>query len=424
MRPGSRGIDRWRRLASALLVVAMACAGASSSAQGASTPGKVILPRNGLVAEDLALLINDDDPASREIGAYYQKVRRIPSANVIHVRFPPGRTTLGKDEFLALKARVDQATPAQVQAFAVAWTTPYRVGCMSITSALAFGFDERFCSTTCGPTAASPYFDSRSVQPASDHKIRPAMLLAGNSFANAKAMIDRGVASDHSFPAGRAYLLSTPDKPRNVRSALFPEAAERLKNVFRIEVLNSEAIANRHDVMFYFTGLSQVPALDTLTFLPGALADHLTSAGGQLTDSSQMSILRWLEAGATASYGTVVEPCNHAQKFPLPGVAMFHYARGGSAIEAYWKSVAWPGEGVFVGEPLASPFAPTIREIGPGEFDLRVFSPSEGRVWLEGAASPVGPYKIAQPPRRLRQGANKLVFRVPPDAGGYLRLRW
>jgi len=32
-----------------------------------------------------------------------------------------------------------------------------------------------------------------------------------------------------------------------------------------------------------FTGLPQVPQLETLRFLPGALADHLTSVGGQLT---------------------------------------------------------------------------------------------------------------------------------------------
>ncbi len=36
---------------------------------------------------------------------------------------------------------------------------------------------------------------------------------------------------------------------------------------------------------------------------------------------------------------------------------MRYYIRGNSLIEAYWKSVAWPGQGIFVGEPLAKPFA-------------------------------------------------------------------
>ncbi len=181
------------------------------------------------------------------------------------------------------------------------------------------------------------------------------MMLAGINFDQIKALIDRGIAADQSFPKGHAYLVITPDKARSVRAGYFEQTAKELAGVFPIEIVEAEAITDRHDVLFYFTGLAHVPDLDTLGFLPGALADHLTSAGGQLNRSSQMSILRWLEAGATASYGTVVEPCNHMQKFPFPAVAMFHYALGASAMEAYWKSVAWPGEGVFVGEPLAQP---------------------------------------------------------------------
>lgn len=69
-----------------------------------------------------------------------------------------------------------------------------------------------------------------------------------------------------------------------------------------------------------------------------------------------MSVLEWLEAGATASYGTVIEPCNFPGKFPNVPVAMRHYLDGETAIEAYWKSVLMPGQGLFVGDPLAAPF--------------------------------------------------------------------
>jgi len=384
---------------------------------------RVLLPRTGLTPDDLAILVNDDDPLSRQIGSYYQQARHIPATNMIHLRFPPGRSTLTKDEFLQLKAAIDRVTPAQVQAYAVAWSNPYRVGCMSLTSALAFGFDESYCSSNCGPTAASPYFNSLSLYPAGDHKLRPAMMLAGTTFEQVKALIDRGIASDHTFPSGRAYLLSTPDKARSVRAVYFKQTAKELAGVFPIEILETDAIADRQDVLFYFTGLAEVPKLQTLGFLPGALADHLTSAGGQLTDSSQMSSLRWLEAGATTSYGTVVEPCNHPQKFPFPGIAMFHYALGASAIEAYWKSVAWPGEGVFVGEPLAQPFAPLLREISPGRFELRIFSPRAGRLRIEQSHSAAGPFKPSrQSP--LRRGANLLHFKFNEATDGYLRLQW
>jgi hypothetical protein len=29
---------------------------------------------------------------------------------------------------------------------------------------------------------------------------------------------------------------------------------------------------------------------------------------------------------------------------------------GETAIEAYWKSVSWPAQGVVIGEPLAAPY--------------------------------------------------------------------
>jgi uncharacterized protein (TIGR03790 family) len=120
--------------------------------------------------------------------------------------------------------------------------------------------------------------------------------------------------------------------------------------------MKKESLANVDDIMVYQTGAPSVANLDTLHFRPGALADHLTSVGGDLYGKSQMSSLRWLEAGATASYGTVSEPCNYWQKFPNSVVLLKHYLQGDSAIEAYWKSVLWPAQGVFIGEPLAAPY--------------------------------------------------------------------
>lgn len=186
--------------------------------------------------------------------------------------------------------------------------------------------------------------------------MRPTMMLAGRSFREIKALIDRGVESDGTHPRGTAYLLLTSDKARDSRVLMYPMVESGAAGLVAIEILKQDTLTNRHDVMFYFTGLASVPGLETLHFLPGAIADHLTSFGGMLTDSSQMSALKWLEAGATASYGTVVEPCNFPQKFADPAIVIRRYIEGESLIEAYWKSVAWPGQGVFVGEPLATPY--------------------------------------------------------------------
>ncbi len=385
---------------------------------------RISLPRTGLEPNDIAVIVNDDDPLSRQIGHYYQQARQIPETNMIHLRFSSERSVMTPKEFKQLKATIDQRTPDHVQAFAVAWTAPYRVGCMSLTSALAFGFDKKFCSRKCEPTATSSYFNTQSLYPFDDYKLRPAMMLAGTSFEQVKALIDRGVASDHSFPKGQAYLLSTSDKARNSRAVSFAHTAKDLADVFSIQVLKTDAISDHQDVLFYFTGLTEVPMLQTLGFLPGALADHLTSAGGMLTDSLQMSSLRWLEAGATASYGTVVEPCSYPQKFPSPAITMFHYASGASAIEAYWKSVAWPGQGVFIGEPLAKPFAPLLQEISPGRFELKIFSPRSGKLKIEESYSAAGPFKLLPKQQAIRRGENLFQFRFNEKKDSYLRLQW
>ena len=123
-----------------------------------------------------------------------------------------------------------------------------------------------------------------------------------------------------------------------------------------MHTLRQDVLEGAQDIILYQTGAVQVDKLETLRFLPGALADHLTSWGGDLLGTAQMSSLRWLEAGATASYGTVSEPCSHWQKFPHPQILLRHYLGGATAIEAYWRSVAWPAQGVFIGEPLARPY--------------------------------------------------------------------
>jgi uncharacterized protein (TIGR03790 family) len=318
------------------------------------------VPAAALGPDQLAVIVNTADPYSVEIGDYYARRRRIPRANVIPITLPAGQAMVSREDFEAGKAQLDARVPATVQALALAWTTPFRVDCLSITTAFAFGFDPAFCAQGCRPTRPSPYFDSPSRAPFRELGLRPTMLLAGPSVAQAKAMIDRGVVSDGTFPTGTVYLLATSDRARNARAAGYAQV-EALGPRVRVERIDADELRDRSDVLFYFTGRAAVSGLETLRFRPGAIADHLTSAGGVLTGQEQMSVLRWLEAGATASYGTVVEPCNFRSKFPEPAVVVGRYTRGETLIEAYWKSVASPGQGVFVGEPLAAPFRAPAR---------------------------------------------------------------
>jgi uncharacterized protein (TIGR03790 family) len=111
------------------------------------------------------------------------------------------------------------------------------------------------------------------------------------------------------------------------------------------------------DAIGYFTGAVRVDELPNIRFRAGAIADHLTSSGGVLDGSKQMPATSWLQAGATASYGTVSEPCSFPGKFPDVKILFEHYLQGETILEAYWKSIAMPGQGLLIGEPLARPYA-------------------------------------------------------------------
>jgi uncharacterized protein (TIGR03790 family) len=356
--------SRWQFLG--FLLCFVAAAAQSAPPPTAASWSRIPKLYGRITAQELGLVINTADPYSVTVGEHYARRRGIPQAQILRVELPQ-RASLTREEFDALDQAIRSRMPEHVNGLALAWVQPYAVDCNSLTSALALGVQDDVCAHSCAPTRVSPYVSYFGARPWVVLGLRPAMQLAARSVPAALAMIERGIASDHTRAASStepamAYLAATPDVNRNVRERLFPPAGP-VPGVEGLEVVRvrSDALPAMRRALIYQTGLARVPSPLGGEWLPGALADHLTSYGGQLdrpAGEGQMSILDWIDAGATASYGTVSEPCNHVQKFPHPQVLIQAYAQGVSALEAYWHSVGWPAQGVFVGEPLAAPFAP------------------------------------------------------------------
>ena len=355
---------------------------------------RLSLPSIGLRARDIAVVVNDDDPASGELGRYYAQLRGIAAERVIHVRFPAGHAVMAFADWQRVQEVLDAKVDADVQAYALAWTLPYRVECMSVTAAFALGFDPAsYCAEGCQPTKTSPYFNSRSGAPFTDHRMRPAMLLAGDNVESAKRLAERGLRSDDSWPEGKAYLMNTSDRGRNVRAESYERVRAALGAAYPIEQVDADALEGKDDVMFEFTGVAKVASMASNRYLDGAIADHLTSFGGMLVGSGQTSALEWLNVGATGSYGTATEPCNFRAKFPEVGVVMAHYLSGETLVEAYWKSVLMPGQGVFVGDPLARPFGGIRVTRSAAGTLVRTRALPPGNYIVESSASAMGPFR-------------------------------
>ena len=426
------------------LAALAACGGSSSMVTpdaGMEDP-VVIVPRTGITAEQVGVLVNDDDPLSVQVAEYYVTARKIPAANVVHLRLPSATAdAMTLADFTPLRAQVTTALAStDVQALAITWTKPYRVDNTSITSAFAYGYRDIDNANTCNDpdslsAGANPYAMQRaSTRPFTDLGFRPAMSIPGTTFEEAKAIIDRGVASDGTWPDGTAYLMSTSDHIRSARCVVdamygYINECQKLLDVWdpvasgvAASIVTADSIVGKRDVMFYVQGLASVPDLATNTYLPGAVADHLTSYGGQIPTSGQMSAFEFLRAGATGSFGTVVEPCAYQEKFPNPLVLVPTYFGGATLIEAYWKSVEWPAEGIFIGEPLARPYGTGFRttfEGGTLAIETSTMIPNKLYA-IEAADSDAGPFTVVQDqlsvPRYQRatftiDGANRAVYR-------------
>jgi uncharacterized protein (TIGR03790 family) len=331
---------------------------------------------------NVAVVVNQNSTNSVQLGNYYCEQRGVPPQNLLRVNWAGSNIEWAQSDFdtvllnplVAMLA--SRGLTNQIDYVVLSMDIPYRVtetnGANSTTAALFYGFKTDDCSNNCPagypscnlPDASSnAYAASESIfrrtppSAAGSNAWLVAMITASN-LAQAQAIIDAGVASDGTFPGQMVWLAKTTDTARNVRYLEFDSTVfdARVTGDSSLLRTNSDSPNGLTNLSGYQTGLAGFNILSN-AFQPGAMADSLTSFAGQLFEyTGQTTLLAFLNAGASGSYGTVVEPCNWLQKFPSPQ-DYFYQVRGFSLAECYYMSVANPYQGLMVGEPLAAPFA-------------------------------------------------------------------
>ena len=190
----------------------------------------------------------------------------------------------------------------------------------------------------------------------------PSMMLGyagerGNSKEAILDCIESGVKSDRTRPTGTVYFVTGGDIRSKAREWQFPVAKQRLLTMGVASVVTNSMPPGQTNILGMMVGLADLVPRQFGRFLQGSIADHLTSCAADFQTPVQTKLAAWIEAGVAVSSGTVVEPMALWTKFPCAWIYV-HYATGCTAIESLYQGVSCPLQLLFVGEPLACPWAP------------------------------------------------------------------
>jgi uncharacterized protein (TIGR03790 family) len=337
---------------------------------------------------NVVVVVNQNSTNSVQLGNYYCEKRGVPPQNLLRINWTGNNIdwtranfdSLLRDPLTAMLA--SRQLTSQVEYVVLSMDIPYRVnettglpassGYNGTTAVLFYGFKTDGCSNNCPAnipscnlpgSSANAYAGSegvfRQTPPVSalSNSWLTIMLTATN-LEQAKLLVDRGVNSDASFPTQTVFLAKSVDLVRSLRYRAFDNVIfdTRLRGNYTVQATNTSSPFQLGAMLGFQNGMQQFSISDPPS-VPGAMADNLTSFSGFLFENAgHTTALDFINNHATASYGTVIEPCAYAEKFASPQ-NYFYQARGFSIAECYYQSLTNPYQGILVGEPLAAPFA-------------------------------------------------------------------
>ena len=342
----------------------------------------------GLGPHEILVLANADSEDSVEVARQFMQARHVPEVNLVRLSMPKalGQASAGlkPEAFTRLiwQPACRQARERGIDDHILAWVYsvdfPVRITTQPEMSIQGLTFlrnrlpDPREVEKG---TYASPLFAGPRNAVGRAHESQtfdvlhrwlrdemplPSMMLGvtgkrGNTMAAVLECLQRGVAADGTKPKATVFLGKSPNVRSTCREWQYGVARRDLFQLgVRTEVVR-KLPRQATDIIGILMGAENVSP-PRRGYLPGCVAEHLTSASAVFHSDHQTKLTVWIEAGATASAGAVTEPYANWKKFPCAHVFV-HYATGCSIMESFFQAIRCPLQILLVGEPLAAPWA-------------------------------------------------------------------
>jgi len=351
-----------------------------------------VLPAFALGPHEVLLLANQNSPRSMEMAQDYAAMRHIPAENLVALDLPASPAfEITPAEFTvriwnpARQAIRERGLADHILAWIYSVDFPLRISATPPLSLQGLTFlkgqmpskESVEKGTYTSPIFAGPETPRITGFPAQSLDVQnawlgpdmplPSMMLGymgpnGNTREEIMACLKAGLQADRTRPEGTFLILTNNDVRTLCRAWEFTPAIRELNAqgiTTRLTPTPPSAADKTTPLIGLMAGAAEIPeiAQGQFHFLPGAIAEHLTSFGAAFDNNGQTKITAWIRAGATASAGTVTEPLSLWTKFPQPRF-MSHQAAGCTILESLMQSIRCPLQILLIGEPLASPWAP------------------------------------------------------------------
>ena len=353
--------------------------------------GCVVLPTASwaLGPHEVLVLVNANSPASGRVAREFASLHQVPEVNLVSLNVARGKAkvplAMSPQQFTeeiwqpALRAVRERGIGDHILAWAYSVDFPVRVDTDPPVSILGLTFARNrlpdaksvgegtyLSALFAGPSGLGGVeFGAQSLDAQKewlgDDTPLPSMALGyigdrGNTLDEVIGALRRGAASGTTPPSGTVYFVSTPDIRSKCRQWQFDGARGQLTMAGVPAVITNAFPSGRQDIIGIMLGAETVdPAQGRCRYLPGAVADNLTSFGAAFDAPDQTKVSAWIAAGASAAAGAVTEPLAAWPKFPSARLFVY-WASGCALIESYYQSIRCPFQLLIVGDPLASPW--------------------------------------------------------------------